>query len=257
MNGLEKWQNKQIRSKRTRRLEKGIVFSIISSIGSFLVIIFAFLIPSFEEQYDRFKSHEVLEQYVKIGYSLYKKEFYSEAEKVFEKAFEFSENQRLDIEKMRLRSRVFKIYENDEWSEVAIEDLSEGDFLFLIEDTKDKKELSTLKSALGTYLTFKKEITRGFEILKEARELDPYNLIALVNLGNAYSDKGQDKMATSLYQEALKLRPNYYEALYNLGVLYYNKGECSQAKSYLLKAQKIQKHPNFYKVFHSCFKGGE
>lgn len=256
MNGSEKWQSRPARLNRIRRLEKGVFFSLISSAGSFLVIMVAFLIPSFEEQYDRYKSHEVLDEYVKIGHRLYDKQHYTEAEKIFERAFELSGNQRLDVEKMRVRSRVFKIYEKDEWSDTQIEELAEGDFLFLMEETNDKKELSTLKSALGTYLSLNQENARGLQMLEEARKLDPHNLIALVNLGNAYADNNEFQKAEALYKEALKLDPKYYEAIYNLGVLYYNERDCHLALPYLMRAQKIHVHPEFYSEFKSCLEKG-
>lgn len=252
MNGSGKWQQGQTRFKRIRRLEKGVIVTLISSFGSFLVIVFAFLIPSFEEQYDRYRSHQVLQEYVNIGHKLFNKELYTEAEKVFERAFELSGNLRLDVDVMRLRSRVFKIFESEEWVLTDIEELSEGDYLFLIEQTKDKKELSTLKSAYGTYLSLKKDLVRGLENLLEAKKLDPQNPIALVNLGNAYAEKNDFQNAVSLYKEALQVHPDYYEALYNLGVLYFNEGDCQKAKPFLLRAQSIHRSDKFESEFKSC-----
>ena len=252
MNGSEKWLQNPSNGKTMRRLEKGVIVSLLASTGSFLVIVFSFLLPSFQEQYDRLKSHEVVDHYEKIGKRLFKKDQYSEAEMVFERAFELSESRRLDLDIMRLKSRVFKVYENEAWVRTDFEEISEGDFLFLIESTKNKEEMAMLKSAFGTYLALKGEKTRALGVLEEARKMTPNNPIVLVNLGNVYSDLGDQKSAILVYENALKAHPDYYEALYDLGVLYFNSNDCTKAKTYLKRVYELRPDKKLKQEFKDC-----
>ena len=84
-----------------RNAKNWVIWSLLTSVSSFLVVIFSFLLPSYQEQIDRARGLEVIEKYEKVGDHFFSNGHYAEAEKVFARAFEFSENKRLDIELKR------------------------------------------------------------------------------------------------------------------------------------------------------------
>lgn len=255
MNGSGTSHLERRRTKRLtlRRLQKGMIWSMFASFGSFLVVTFSFLIPSFQDQYDRWKAHEVIESYEKIGDSLYRKDRFTEAEKVYERAFELSENRRLDLDMKRLKARVFKVFEGEEWKRKEFEELSQGDYLFLIEAAANAAEKATIMAAYGTFLALAGNHRESLDILMAARALDRKNPIVLVNLGNAYADLRRNDAAVKTYEEALALDPKYYEALYNLGALHFNSGNCEAARDPLSKAFALRKEDVRKSLFRKCF----
>jgi hypothetical protein len=81
------------------------IWPILVSTGSALVIAITYFIPSIQDQWDRYQSRQVIERYVQLGDEFSKEENYSMAQQAYTRAFEFSEEKRLDIEIKRLRSK--------------------------------------------------------------------------------------------------------------------------------------------------------
>lgn len=77
-------------------------------------MLLAFLIPSVQDQWDRFQSRKVIEQYVAIGGNLFDENHFTMAETAYQKAFDLSAEQRLDIDVKRLNARVNRL-ENETW----------------------------------------------------------------------------------------------------------------------------------------------
>jgi hypothetical protein len=57
-------------------------------------MILAFLIPSIQDQWDRYQSRRVIQQYVAMGDDFVREENFTMAEQAFAKAFELSEERR-------------------------------------------------------------------------------------------------------------------------------------------------------------------
>ena len=233
-------------------IKSWMIWSLIASLSSVLVVVFSFLLPAFQEQLDRAEAREVVESYVTIGERFFEKGLYAEAEKVFGRAFEFSENRRLDIELKRLKARIFKVYELEDWVPADFEELEEGDFLFLVETTKDPSERSEILGAFGVYKSLKGKKTQARDLLQEAVDLDPKNSTALVNLGNVSDDLGKKPTAEALYKQALEREPLNYEALYNLGMLYKDEGNCRAAHAYLSRALALRDSRALKKEVREC-----
>jgi hypothetical protein len=83
--------------------------------ASALVTILAFFLPSLQDQWDRFQSRQVIQRYVELGRDFVREERYKLAEETFAKAFELSENKRLDIEEERLAAKVELVNADPEW----------------------------------------------------------------------------------------------------------------------------------------------
>src|ERR1041385_6833646 len=104
----------------------------MASAGGALVMILAFFIPSLQEQWDRYQSRKVIENFLTLGDQLYDEGRYSMAEEAFAKAFELSEFKRLDAEVKRLNARVNRVHDNPDWSSEIPDGLKEIDFQFLL-----------------------------------------------------------------------------------------------------------------------------
>lgn len=70
-------------------------------------------------------------------------------------------------------------------------------------------------------------------------ELNPNNVVAYHNRGNAYANKGNYEQAIKDYNKAIELNPNYAEAYYGRGYVYNNKSDYEQAIKDYTKAIEL------------------
>ncbi len=229
-----------------------VIWSMLTSVGSFLVVIFSFLLPSYQEQTDRARSLEVIERYEKVGDQFFTKGLYAEAEKVFGRAFEFSENKRLDIELKRLKARISKVYEKDDWVKTEIEELDEGDFLFLIETLKDKKERSDVLGAYGVFKSLQGKKSEARKLLEESLSVDPGNTVSEINLGNVYDEMGMKDKARMSYLSALEKEKDSIPALYNLALLHDEKKDCQAVRNFRDRLKALGKEKGLAGELRNC-----
>ncbi|MBK7651474.1 MAG: hypothetical protein IPJ20_13085 [Flammeovirgaceae bacterium] len=130
------------------------IWPVLVSLGGAVVMLLAFLIPSVQDQWDRFQSRKVIEQYVAIGDNLFDENHFTMAETAYQKAFDLSAEQRLDIDVKRLNARVNRILENETWGSKPPDDLEEIDFQFLLHIQKGQKEVADRVATLNSYGIF-------------------------------------------------------------------------------------------------------
>ena len=86
------------------------IWPILVSSGSAVLIGITYFIPSIQDQWDRYQSRQIIERYVELGNDFSKEENYVMAQQAYSRAFELSEEKRLDIEIKRMRAKVNQIY---------------------------------------------------------------------------------------------------------------------------------------------------
>ena len=228
------------------------IWSVLASLGSVSVMIFSFLLPAYQEQRDRLSSQEVINLYETVGDKFYKDGHFAEAEQVFQKAFEFSESKRLELEIKRLRSRIYKVYDQEDWVKTDFEEIEEGDFLFLIETSKDKIEKSDILGAYGIFKSLTGKKNESLKLLKESVEQNPKNATSLLNLGNVYDELGMKNESKNSYLKSLSINPESFEANFNLGALYFELNDCKKAKPYFEKARELKTDTTIPSQYTKC-----
>ena len=218
------------------------VWPILVSLGGASVMILAFFIPSIQDQWDRYQSRKVIDQYEELGNAFFDEERYPMAEEAYAKAFELSENKRLDIEVKRLNAKINRISNDPAWGSKPPEDLKEVDFQFLLHM---KKELDTEKqrvSILNSYGVFLSSLGRTKEaakIFNEAIRLDSNDEMAYINLGNLDDQLGRKAEAKKAYLKAISLDPQNGRAHYNMGLLYAEEEKLKEAEAEFSQAVKL------------------
>src|SRR5262245_47869176 len=106
--------------------------SFIAGLVSGAVLVLAFLVPSVQEQWNLYRSGRVVDEFAHIGRQLLAQGQFTAAERAFDKAVEMSEGRRLDLIELQLQAHVQRVNENPEWRGAVPEDLSDGDFLYLL-----------------------------------------------------------------------------------------------------------------------------
>ena len=145
------------------------------SMGSASIMILAFFVPSIQDQWDRYQSRKVIEQYIQLGDDFFSEERYEMAEEAYQKAFTLSEEKRLDIEMKRLHAKISRVSIEPDWGSKPPEDLKEVDFQFLLHLQTDDKHRSQRVSTLNSYGIFlaANHKTKEAELaFKEALQLD-------------------------------------------------------------------------------------
>ena len=99
------------------------------------------------------------------------------------------------------------------------------------------------KILLANISAKEKNYIRTRQLLNEAIDIEPNNVIILNNLGTACKQLGELKNAIGYYKKAIQIDPNNTNAYYNLGATCYDLKQLKEAKSYLQKAIELQ--PNF------------
>jgi tetratricopeptide (TPR) repeat protein len=209
------------------------IWPVLVSAGSTLTMLVVFFIPSIQDQWDRYQSRQIVQQYVRLGDDFYDDGRYEPAEQAYAKAFELSEEQRLDIEIKRLGARVHRMGLEADWGAAPPEDIEDVDFQFLLQFQKekefDKQRVSTLNS-YGIFLAAKEQPERSAEIFREALALDSTNVLVLINYGNLLDQTGKKQQAEVYYKKALARDPENIQAHYNLGLIYREAGLDSLAR---------------------------
>jgi len=222
-----------------KKITKEKIWSFLAGVGSTMVMVLAFFIPSVQDQYDRYQSRKVITQYEVIGDNFNEEERYDMAEQAYARAFELSENKRLDIEIKRLSAKINRINLNPKWGAVPPDDLEEIDFQYVLhlqtgkENQKDR--IATLNS-YGIFLAASKKPTEAKAAFMEAIKLDSTEALSYVNLGNLYDQQHKKKAALENYQKAISRDKNNIGAYYNLGLLYYEQGNLKEAEKALKSA---------------------
>jgi tetratricopeptide (TPR) repeat protein len=188
----------------------------LAGASSALVVLLAFLIPSLQDQWDRYQTRAA------IGEQLMQDGQYQSAEQAFTRAVELAGFQRNDLLENQIRSRVMRVYENEEWRGPVAEDVTEADFAFLLQTETGPafaiKRAATL-AAYGAFLAGKKRYRDAEARLQESIQLDARNADAHVHLGNVYDDLKRPADAEREYRRAIALNPDDANAHYNLGLL--------------------------------------
>lgn len=195
---------------------------LLASVSSALVILLAFLIPSLQDQWDRFQARQVIQRHVELGRSFIHEGKYKLAEQSFAKAFELSENKRLDIEEERLKAKVQEMNEDPTWGVKNPEGLEEADFLYLLQlqrDPHQSHERAVTLHCYGVFLAAAKHWREAEEQLREAICLNPADNTPYVNLGNLLRDRNRLKEAEEAYRTALRLDTDDGRVYYDLGLV--------------------------------------
>ncbi len=210
------------------------VWTFLAGAGSSIVMILAFFIPSLQDQYDRYQARKIIDQYEQLGNSFYEEEHYDMAEQAYEKAFELSDNKRLDVEIKRLKAKINRINLNPVWGAAPPDDLQEIDFqyvLHLLQTKEQTKERVATLNSYGLFLVASKKLKEAKAVFLEANQLDPNDVLAYVNLGNLSDQQGHKKDAFHYYQTAIHLDRDNARAHYNLALLYAEEGKTDKAMS--------------------------
>jgi tetratricopeptide (TPR) repeat protein len=194
----------------------------LAGASSALVVLLAFLIPSLQDQWDRYQTRAAVDRYAAIGEQLMQDGQYQSAEQAFTRAVELAGFQRNDLLENQIRSRVMRVYENEEWRGPVADDVTEADFAFLLQTETGPafaaKRAATL-AAYGAFLAGKKRFGDAETRLRESIQLDARNADAHLHLGNVYDDLKRPADAETEYRRAIALNPNDANTHYNLGLL--------------------------------------
>jgi len=222
------------------RLKK--IWPFLASLGGASVMVLAFFIPSIQDQWDRFQARQVIEQYEKLGSEFFDEERFEMAEEAYAKAFELSEQKRLDLEVKRLSAKINRIGSDPTWGSKPPEGLKDVDFQFLLHFQKGADKVRHRVSTLNCYGVFLASVKRNKEaeeILREAIRLDSVNVLAFVNLGSLYFHHGKMIEAKRYYSKAISIEPENARAHYNLGLLLTEQGQLEEAKTEFSKAAEL------------------
>ncbi len=199
------------------------LWPVLVSLGGAAVMILAFFIPSLQEQWDRYQSRKVIEQYEEIGNEFYNEEHYKMAEEAYARAFELSDQMRLDIEVKRLSARVHRVNEDPTWGSNPPEDLQEADFQLLLHMQKGKdkarERLYTLNS-YGIFLAGQGRLKESRAAFDEAIQQDTSEAYSYINLGDLLDQEQKYGEAEKVYLKAIALDSNNVRVHYNLGLLF-------------------------------------
>ena len=218
------------------------IWPIIVSTGSASMMILAFFIPSIQDQWDRYQARQVIKQYEKLGNEFFEAENFEMAEEAYSKAFELSEQKRLDLEIKRLDARVNRIGSDPTWGTEPPEGLKDIDFQFLMQfqngDDKVKKRVSTL-NCYGVFLASEKRNEEAEKVFNDAIKLDSTDVLAFVNLGTLYFHDDKIDDAKKYYLKAVRLEPENSRAHYNLGLLLSEQGQLAEARKEFTRAADL------------------
>jgi tetratricopeptide (TPR) repeat protein len=195
--------------------------SFAAGAASASVILLAFLIPSLQDQWDRWELRHAVDAYAGVGRGLALEGHYTAAEQAFDRALELAGTHRLDLLEEKLQARVARVNEDPDWLGTVPDELTESDFLYLLELQKD--DLDARRAAtLSAYAMLLAGQHRGPDAERrfgEALAADPNFAPAHVGLGNLLADRGDTRQAEAHYRRAIVLSPDDENAHYDLGLL--------------------------------------
>jgi tetratricopeptide (TPR) repeat protein len=205
--------------------------SFAAGAASASVILLAFLIPSLQDQWDRWELRHAVDAYAGVGRGLASEGHYTAAEQAFDRALELAGTHRLDLLEEKLQARVARVNEDPEWLGTVPDELTESDFLYLLELQKDDpggRRAATL-SAYATLLAGQHRGPDAERRFGEALAADPNFAPAHVGLGNLLADRGNARRAEVHYRRAIVLAPDDANAHYDLGLLLAAGGRATDA----------------------------
>lgn len=204
----------------------------VAGLSSGSVVLLAFLIPSLQDQWDRYRMRVAVDRYVEIGRNLMRSGQYDSAEGAFNRAVELSGNQRLDLIEDQTRARVMRIYDDPQWRGEVEEDIREADFVYLLaleSAPADARHRAATLTAYGAFLAGQDRWKEAEEVLTEAIALQPASADPHIHLGNLFDDVGKKAEAEREYRRAIVLDDKEPNAHYNLGLLLAESGRQPQA----------------------------
>jgi tetratricopeptide (TPR) repeat protein len=215
---------------------------MLASIGAAAVTALAFLIPSLEDQWDRWKARSVVDAYATIGHKLMDEQRFAEAAGAFEKATELSDNQRIDLEEQRLRAHTSEVLSDTGWRAANPSGLDEQSFVILEQLEIDHADAKTRADTLthhALFLVSEGRDHRAEQMFRAAIALDPQAVDARVNLANLLSDGERLREAEAQYRKALGIDPENIDARYNLGLLLEDANRLPEALAELRRSVEL------------------
>jgi tetratricopeptide (TPR) repeat protein len=219
------------------------LYPFLVSLSTATVMLLAFFIPSVQDQWDRYQSRKVIEEYVGLGDHLFEQERYQMAEEAYTKAFELSESKRLDIEVKRLNARVNRVHDDPSFIGQLPEDLKEIDFRFLLHFQEGKGHEHSRAYTLncyGMFLSNNGRLKEAADAFEEAITLHPKEPITYINKGNLYLQQSNRAEAEKMYRHAIELDSTNVYAHYNLALLLSELGRREEADAEMKKAQALE-----------------
>jgi len=216
----------------------------LAGAASAFVTVLAFFLPSLQDQWDRWQARQVIQRYVQLGRDFMHEGRYRIAEETFAKAFELSENRRLDIEEERLAAKVARVNEDPAWGESNPEGLEESDFLYLLHlqagrGRENRHDQALTLNSYGVFLTSEQRFAEAESTFRRSIRLDSTSASAWVRLGNVLSDRGRSREAEAAYRHGLRLDPGSVSGHYNLGLLLAQTGRTAEAESSFRRAVEL------------------
>jgi tetratricopeptide (TPR) repeat protein len=214
---------------------------ILASIGAASATALAFLIPSLEDQWDRWKARSVVDAYAEVGCRLMDEQHFAEAAAAFEKAEELADNQRIDLEEQRLRAHTSEVLSDTSWRGANPSGLDEASFVILEQlemDHAGGTRADTLTHH-GLFLVSQGRDQRAEQLFRAATALDSEAVDARVNLANLLSDGERTREAEAQYRKALSIDPESVDARYNLALLLENMNRLPDALSELRRSVEL------------------
>jgi tetratricopeptide (TPR) repeat protein len=224
--------------------------AFLTGLSSAAVVLLAFLIPSSAELWDRYESRATIARYEEIGRRLLAQRKYTAAEQAFDHALELAGNARHDLYEYKLRARVGRVEEDSNWHGEVPEDLTESDYLYLLEADNQPsraRERALTLTAFGVFLVAKHRIPEAEHALREAIRIDPSGAKPHVDLANLLADQGETAGAEAALRRALELDPKSGPAHYDLGLLLAEGGRAADAEKEFRSYTQIT--PNVAKGF--------
>ena len=210
--------------------------------ASAAVTVLAFFLPSLQEQWDRWHARGVIERYVQMGKSFMEQERYGLAEEAFSKGFELSENQRIDIEELRLQARVEQVNADPEWGRANPRGLAETDFLYLLELQRAEHHVKDRAATLSSYAVFladEKRYGEAERTIRQSLALDSTAAGAWIHLGNVLGDLERPDEAERAYRRAIAVDADEPRAHLNLGLLLGQRERPHEAVAELERAARL------------------
>jgi tetratricopeptide (TPR) repeat protein len=220
---------------------RGRVGSFVAGAASASVVLLAFLVPSLEEQWDRFQSRQAVDAYVRVGRALAQDGHYTAAEQAFDRALELAGTHRIDLLRLKLEARVDRVNEDPDWLGRVPEDLTESDVLYLLELERDRPavERAATLSAYGTLLAGQHRGRDAERRFREALAADERFAAAHVGYGNLLADRGDVAGAEREYRRAIELAPDDPNGRYDLGLLLASAGRSAEAAQAFAAAVRL------------------
>ena len=234
-----------MKEQRTKIFITKKLWPLIVSAASASIMILAFFIPSIQDQWDRYQSRHIIQQYVAMGDDFVQEKKYDLAVEAFTKAYELSSESRLDIEVKRLSAKVNLIYQDSVWGNKPPEGLEDVDFQFLLhlqKGTEHVEQRSSILTAYGIYQASLGKTKDAEQSFLEAIHLNPNEVLAYINFGNLMDQIGKKEEALKLYKKAITLDPKNIHAHYNLGLLLSEQNKWQEANSEFEFILKLDPH---------------